>query len=266
MTNDIFISYSDWDNDVVQQLKLSLENKGMGYWLAPFNIEKDNNWAESIIKAINNSLIFVLILSEHSNTSKQVLRDVERAVGREMLIIIFEIDKVTLSKSLEYFIGDNYWYDATKQTLEKNVNEFSEILLNLIKNLKKDIKIDKSKISEINTFKKLSKITGKKYNFFARVIGVIFGLIYLIIFLVLNLFSFLEIIMSSNSIPLFVHIAFLLILIDSLLLLLFSLIPQIFDERINNLNLEKTSLYAGTILVMIIFPAILEGIYLLIGG
>lgn len=54
----------------------------------------------------------VLMLSKESNISPHVLREVERAVSKNIPIIVYRIENVQLSKSLEYFLMTHQWMDA----------------------------------------------------------------------------------------------------------------------------------------------------------
>lgn len=56
----------------------------------------------------------VLLLSKEANDSPHVLREVERAVSKNIPIIIYKLEEVTLSKSLEYFIMMHQWIDTER--------------------------------------------------------------------------------------------------------------------------------------------------------
>ena len=55
------------------------------------------------------------MLSKESNTSPHVLREVERAVSKNIPIIVYKIENVQLSKSLEYFLMTHQWMDASDE-------------------------------------------------------------------------------------------------------------------------------------------------------
>src|SRR5262245_10875317 len=103
MAHDVFISYSSKDKPVADAVCANLEANGIRCWIAPRDILPGQDWGESIIDAINQSRIMVLVFSSSANTSPQIKREVERSVSKGIPIIPFRIEDVPLSKSLEYF-------------------------------------------------------------------------------------------------------------------------------------------------------------------
>ena len=125
MTVDIFISHSSEDKTIADATCACLESRGLRCWVAPRDIVAGASWSESIIDAINDSKVMVLILSSHSNVSKQVLREIERAANRGIPILPFRINDVQLTKSLEYFLSSSHWLDAYKGPLKQNVEQLA---------------------------------------------------------------------------------------------------------------------------------------------
>ena len=110
---DVFISYASKDITVADKVCSYLESVGHLCWIAPRNIEPSNDYAAEIIKGLESSKILLLILSKNSNESEQVLREVERAAGKRIRIVVLNIQYVeALSKSLEYFITQRQWIRA----------------------------------------------------------------------------------------------------------------------------------------------------------
>lgn len=97
---DFFISYSHHDKDFVDQLVQNLELCGVVCWYAPRNVV--GRYAKAICDAIENSKVFLLILSEHSAVSNHVLNEVEMVYNmrtrdnREILIEPLCINSIDL--------------------------------------------------------------------------------------------------------------------------------------------------------------------------
>ncbi|MEI9999914.1 MAG: toll/interleukin-1 receptor domain-containing protein [Verrucomicrobiota bacterium] len=87
MGYEIFISYSSVDKVVANAVCSNLETAQFRCWIAPRDVQVGRPWAESIIKALNEVGIMVLIFSQHSNASKQVILEVERAVSKGISIV-----------------------------------------------------------------------------------------------------------------------------------------------------------------------------------
>lgn len=107
---DVFMSYSSQNSIHAKALCEALEKEGLSVWIAPRNIPAGAEYGEEIIKGIENSKVFVLCLSKDSVQSQHVLREVERAVNRNMAIIVYQMEEVTLTKSFEYFLASTQWF------------------------------------------------------------------------------------------------------------------------------------------------------------
>ena len=77
----VFLSHSSIDADVANGLCQELEKNGIGCFLAPRDIRSGHEYAEEIIYGIDRSDAMILVLSNNSNQSPHVLREVERAVS-----------------------------------------------------------------------------------------------------------------------------------------------------------------------------------------
>ncbi len=78
---DIFISYSHKDEEFVKKYVSSLEKSGVKCWVQ----YKDSVgvYAKTISEAISKAKVFLLILSENSAVSDNVLNEVEMAYKKK---------------------------------------------------------------------------------------------------------------------------------------------------------------------------------------
>ena len=67
MAHDVFISYSSKDKNTANAVCPKLENQKIRCWIAPRDVPAGQSWAGSIIDAINESKVFVLVFSDGSN-------------------------------------------------------------------------------------------------------------------------------------------------------------------------------------------------------
>ena len=125
MAHDVFISHSSKDKTIADAACACLESRGIRCWVAPRDIVAGVDWGSSIIDGINGTKVMVLILSSHSNVSKQVLREIERAAHRGMPVLPLRVEDVTLSKSLEYFLSSSHWLDAYKGPLKQHLENLA---------------------------------------------------------------------------------------------------------------------------------------------
>ena len=80
MSHDVFISHSSADKRAADAACAVLEARGIKCWIAPRDLQPGSDWGESIIAAIEQSRIMLLLLSTQANSSPQIRREVERAV------------------------------------------------------------------------------------------------------------------------------------------------------------------------------------------
>ncbi len=134
MTQDVFISYSSIDKAAAETVCSVLEQNGISCWMAPRNITPGRNFAEAIIDGIRSSKVFVLVYSSNSNNSKQVIREVDRAVHIGLPVINLRLEDVPLSKQLEYYLSSVHWFDAMTPPLDEHVNKLSGVVKIFLEN------------------------------------------------------------------------------------------------------------------------------------
>lgn len=99
----IFISHSSRDAEFADSVCRLLEGSGHNCFIAPRDIRPGREYAEEIIDGITGADIMLLLLSEESNRSQHVFREVERAVSSHVPIVVYKMEEVELTKSLSYF-------------------------------------------------------------------------------------------------------------------------------------------------------------------
>ncbi|HMG06133.1 MAG TPA: toll/interleukin-1 receptor domain-containing protein, partial [Chthoniobacterales bacterium] len=121
MARDVFISHSAQDKSVAEEVCAALEKSGVTCWVAPRDVRPGRSFPGEITRAIQQSKVMVLIFSGHSNSSEQVLREVQLAVESHLPIIRFRIEDVTLTDDLRYYLSAPHWLDALTAPLSKHV-------------------------------------------------------------------------------------------------------------------------------------------------
>lgn len=128
MAHDVFVSYSAKDKPTADAVCATLESRGIRCWIAPRDILPGMDWGEAIIDGINSSSAIVLVFSANANESRQIKREVERAVSKGIPIIPFRIEDVPLSKSLEYLISTPHWLDALTPPMERHAQYLAQTI------------------------------------------------------------------------------------------------------------------------------------------
>ena len=125
-TPSVFTSYASQDAAVAAALVEALERHGIPCWIAPRNVKPGAQYADAIVRAINEAKAVVLVLSGSAVSSSHVAREVERAASKHKPIIAFRIDSVPLVPALEYFLSESQWIDVVKLGMPAALAKLSE--------------------------------------------------------------------------------------------------------------------------------------------
>jgi TolB-like protein/tetratricopeptide (TPR) repeat protein len=108
----VFLSYASQDTEVANTVCRELESRGIRCWIAPRDVAPGALYADAIVRAINESNVLVVVLSQSAVASSHVGREVERAASKRKQIIAFRVDTANLSPELEYFLSNSQWIDV----------------------------------------------------------------------------------------------------------------------------------------------------------
>jgi hypothetical protein len=132
MAHDVFISHSTSNRPVANAVCAAIESIGIRCWIAPRDVLPGRSYSGEITRAIQQSRAFVLIFSEHSNNSEQVLREVQLAANSRLHIVQFRIDPVSPSDDLEYYLSGPHWLDAVTPPLEDHLEQLKSSMKALL--------------------------------------------------------------------------------------------------------------------------------------
>jgi TIR domain len=132
MAHDVYISYSHVDKAAADAACATLERAGISCWIAPRDITPGDEWSAAIIKAIDQCRAMVLIFSQNANNSRQIRREVERAVTVGIPLVPVRIEDVVPTESLAYFLATVHWLDAITPPFENHLARLAESLKGLL--------------------------------------------------------------------------------------------------------------------------------------
>ena len=130
--HDIFISYSSKDQYIADAIINILESRKIKCWIAYRDASAGENYAASIVRAIKQCKICVLIFSEESNQSKHVLSEINSCVNNGITIIPFRTADIIMDDSLEYYLGRMHWLDALSAPIEAHINKLADRINGLL--------------------------------------------------------------------------------------------------------------------------------------
>ena len=132
MPREVFISHSAQDKKVSETICASLEQSGMRCWIAPRDVRPGKSFPGEITRAIQQTKVMLLIFSRHSNSSEQVLREVQLAVDSHVPIVRLRIEDIPLSDDLRYYLSTPHWLDALSHPLSKHIPAVASAIKELL--------------------------------------------------------------------------------------------------------------------------------------
>jgi hypothetical protein len=128
MARDVFISYQSSDKECADRVCEALERQNISCWIAPRDIPIGAEWAAAIVEGLQRCHSFVVILSSHSTSARQISREAELADNRKLPIFTLRIEDVEPPPGLLYFLGTVQWVDAFDGQFESALARLVEVL------------------------------------------------------------------------------------------------------------------------------------------
>lgn len=130
-----FFSYSRVDSGFVLKLATDLKNEGLNAWLDQLDIQPGSRWDASIEHALNEAEVMLVVLSNSSVKSENVLDEVSYAINKGKRVIPLLIDNCEVPFRIARFQRIDFASDYntglrnlvktlnTKQSFEKKTSE-----------------------------------------------------------------------------------------------------------------------------------------------
>ena len=99
---DVFISYSSRNKNVADAIVSDFEKNGIRCWYAPRDIMPGQEWVPAIKEAIDASTVMILVYTDESNSSRQVMNEVALAFNAGKTIVPFKLTQEQMNSELEY--------------------------------------------------------------------------------------------------------------------------------------------------------------------
>ena len=116
-----FISYKTDDIEQALRVKERLTEKGIPCWMAPESIPGGSSYAQEIPKAIRSCFAFILILSEVTQESKFVPKEIDLAINLDKPILPLMIENFELGDEFSFYLSNINRYPAY-QSWEKCID------------------------------------------------------------------------------------------------------------------------------------------------
>jgi len=127
----VFISYSSKERETAQMIREAMEQAGISCWMAPESIPTGSDYTESIVDAIENSSGVVLVLSENSQNSQWVPKELDIAITNDKIIFPIHIDRSSIIKKINFRLTDSQMIEAygrLDEALEKVIYDIKKVI------------------------------------------------------------------------------------------------------------------------------------------
>ena len=75
---DIFISYAHEEEDIANCIRIHIESLGIDVWYGPTTLDGGDEWGPKIASGVDNSSVFIPIITDHYLSSKVCLQELAR--------------------------------------------------------------------------------------------------------------------------------------------------------------------------------------------
>lgn len=116
---DYFISYSSKDKDIAFRIVNAIESAGYTCWIAPRNIPYGTPYARAIMEGIDECDTFIVLITDNSIESEDVLNEVDNAHAIKKAIIPVKLTETMLPRELNYYLSRTHWMTLDPHEPEK---------------------------------------------------------------------------------------------------------------------------------------------------
>src|SRR5258707_4393759 len=112
MTAKIFISFASKDVKVAQTLCSALESRGIHCWISARDIQPGENFQVSIVRALRQAKIMLLVFTHNSNSSEEMTKELALASQQKLIVIPLRVEDVTPGDAFAYEFATRQWIDV----------------------------------------------------------------------------------------------------------------------------------------------------------
>ena len=94
MREDVFLSYSHNDSELVEKIAGSIRSYGFSCWIDKDKLRAQENFNAAIDSAIDKSIVFIAFLSKTYVNKPYCIHEFDRAIDKQMSILVVCIDDV----------------------------------------------------------------------------------------------------------------------------------------------------------------------------
>ena len=112
LTGSVFISHSSRDAALAHELVAALEASGVACWISGRDVAPGANYQEAIVGAIRGGRAMVVLISEATNTSDEVKKELSLASASGVAVYPVRLGAVTPNAALSYELATRQWIEG----------------------------------------------------------------------------------------------------------------------------------------------------------
>lgn len=124
----VFISHASSNFKLADEIRELLEIRGIPCWIAPRDIPGTQTYFEEIILGIKECAVTLLLLTDESNKSEAVAREIERSFAYQKPILPLRLKSIKPSAKLEFIVSSCQWVDAFDTPLKRRIEQVVNIV------------------------------------------------------------------------------------------------------------------------------------------
>ena len=130
--HDIFISYSSANKQIADAICHYFEARNLRCWYAPRDVRPGKDYRTEIMSAIGQTKCLILIYTNDSNHSRDVMNEITAAFKAEIPILPLRVEDVEMEPALAYYLNGVHWLDAITPPIEHNIQVLHRTVCGII--------------------------------------------------------------------------------------------------------------------------------------
>ena len=111
MAKKVFISHSSKDHKTATAVCTALESRGHSCWMSSRDIKPGENFQGTIVRAIREAGVMVLVFSANANNSDEIKKEMALASQSRKMVIPVRAEDVLPSEDFTYELATRQWID-----------------------------------------------------------------------------------------------------------------------------------------------------------
>jgi hypothetical protein len=110
-SSHIFVSYSNLDRQITDDIVGRVEKAGLKCWVAGRDIRIGDNFQDAIVEALETASAMILVFSNQANGSSQIKNELALASEYGLWVLPVRIEDIEPKKGFKYELATRQYYD-----------------------------------------------------------------------------------------------------------------------------------------------------------